>query len=175
MTGVQTCALPIFYKLGIGVEVGSEQGYNAVNICEHWKGELVCVDIWQDGKGFLEDFKKNTKLLNVYYKHCDSVSGANLFKDGELDFVYIDDDHSYNGVKRSFEAWFPKVRKGGIVSGHDYAPLSRPNDCDGVRQFIDEYMAANPHVKMNFTTEDFYVGEREDLQGLEYQSWWFIK
>lgn len=159
------------YKTGIGVEVGSEQGYNAVEIAKQYKGELHCVDIWKDGKGFIVDFLHNTKGLNVHHHVIDSVAGAQRFADESLDFVYIDDDHSYEGVKRSFNAWLPKVRIGGIVSGHDYGI----NDCIGVKQFIDEFTAANTHIQMNFTTDDFYVGNRPDLQGLEYQSWWFVK
>jgi cephalosporin hydroxylase len=43
----------------------------------------------------------------------------NIF-DGELiDFIFIDGDHSYNGVKTDYEMYGPLVRKGGVISFHD--------------------------------------------------------
>ncbi|CAD7927056.1 unnamed protein product [Amoebophrya sp. A120] len=39
--------------------------------------------------------------------------------DESLDFVFIDGDHSFSAVVRDLEQWVPKVRKGGLVSGHD--------------------------------------------------------
>lgn len=38
----------------------------------------------------------------------------------QVDFVYIDADHSYEGVFTDLCTWFPKVREGGIIGGHDY-------------------------------------------------------
>jgi hypothetical protein len=48
-------------------------------------------------------------------------AAADRFKWGELDFVYIDANHEYEHVLEDVRAWAPKVRAGGIVSGHDYA------------------------------------------------------
>lgn len=39
-----------------------------------------------------------------------------------LDFLFIDGDHSYEGVKRDFEMYSPLVRKGGIIAFHDIVP-----------------------------------------------------
>jgi predicted O-methyltransferase YrrM len=50
-----------------------------------------------------------------------SVEAAALVPDGDLDFVFIDADHQYEPVKEDIEAWYPKVRNGGIVAGHDYS------------------------------------------------------
>lgn len=49
----------------------------------------------------------------------DSVSQANRVRDGWLDFVFIDADHTEAGVRRDIEAWAPKVRSGGMILGHD--------------------------------------------------------
>ena len=163
------------YQTGVGVEVGCEQGYNAVNILQDWDGRLVCVDIWRDKNNFLREFIRNTKGLKAFPFVCDSVAASEIYDVETFDFVYIDDDHSYDGIQRSFNAWFPKVRKGGIISGHDYAPAHHKNDCDGVREFIDEFMKNNPHIEMNFTTDDFYFGEDSRINGNEYQTWWFVK
>ena len=55
--------------------------------------------------------------------------------EGQLDFIYIDADHSYQGVWDDLCAWFAKVRTGGIIGGHDYDHSYFP----GVRRAIDEF------------------------------------
>jgi predicted O-methyltransferase YrrM len=39
-----------------------------------------------------------------------------------IDFLFIDGDHGYEGVKRDFELWSPLVRSGGLVALHDVDP-----------------------------------------------------
>jgi hypothetical protein len=51
---------------------------------------------------------------------------ANLYRDDSLDFVFIDADHSYEAVSRDIDAWKPKVKRGGILAGHDYIPWTNP-------------------------------------------------
>jgi predicted O-methyltransferase YrrM len=46
---------------------------------------------------------------------------ANQFDDGSVDFVFIDGDHSYEGCRKDIDAWLPKIRAGGFISGHDYS------------------------------------------------------
>lgn len=45
------------------------------------------------------------------------------FADQSIDVLFIDGDHSYEAVKKDIELWFPKVKIGGIISGHDYTEL----------------------------------------------------
>ena len=52
--------------------------------------------------------------------HMESVAAADRFKVGSLDFVFLDGDHSYDGVTRDLRAWAGKVRPGGLLCGHDY-------------------------------------------------------
>jgi predicted O-methyltransferase YrrM len=44
-----------------------------------------------------------------------------IFRQEPLDFLFIDGDHSYDGVKRDFELYSPLVRKGGLIALHDVA------------------------------------------------------
>jgi len=70
------------------------------------------------------------------YRHLRETSdGAIPQIDGLLDFVYIDADHSYDGVKRDLGAWFGMVREGGLFSGHDYEHPQFP----GVQKAVDEF------------------------------------
>ena len=60
-------------------------------------------------------------LARPYQAHRMTTNeAAGLFKDESLDAVFIDADHSYEAVKMDIQNWMPKVRKGGILAGHDY-------------------------------------------------------
>jgi len=49
-----------------------------------------------------------------------SVEVAKTLEDGSLDAVFIDADHTDAGVTEDLEAWVPKVKRGGLIAGHDY-------------------------------------------------------
>lgn len=78
-----------------------------------------------------------------------SVEAAKDIEDCSLDFVFIDADHSYEGCKADIEAWAPKVREGGWISGHDY---DNPGTDMGVKQAVSEF-AKGKSVELgdNFT------------------------
>jgi len=54
-----------------------------------------------------------------------------------IDFLFIDADHTYEGVKRDFQLYSPLVAKGGLVGFHDIAPTA-PSEEYGVRQLWNE-------------------------------------
>ncbi|MEM2196980.1 MAG: class I SAM-dependent methyltransferase [Sulfolobales archaeon] len=62
---------------------------------------------------------------------------------GKLDFLFIDGDHTYEGVRKDFEIYSPLVRKGGIIAFHDIVP-GPPERVGGVPTFWNE-------IKQNFT------------------------
>ena len=66
----------------------------------------------------------------------DSVEAARQISE-TLDFVYIDGDHSYEGIRADLEAWFPRVRPGGIIAGHDYGQPAFP----GVKAAADHFFS----------------------------------
>lgn len=43
------------------------------------------------------------------------------FEDESIDFVWIDASHVYPDVIKDIKAWYPKLRKGGVMAGHDYS------------------------------------------------------
>ena len=63
-----------------------------------------------------------------------SHEAALEIKDGSLDFVFIDGNHSYTGVSKDIKLWKSKVKKGGFISGHDYSHPRLP----GVKKAVDE-------------------------------------
>lgn len=52
-------------------------------------------------------------------KSC-SWKAASLFQENSIEFVFIDADHQYESVRKDIMAWYPKMKKGGIISGHDF-------------------------------------------------------
>jgi predicted O-methyltransferase YrrM len=68
--------------------------------------------------------------------------------DGEkLDYLFIDGDHTYAGVKRDFEMYSPLVRSGGQVAFHDIAEHTREPSCE-VDKFWNEIKQHYRHREM---------------------------
>jgi predicted O-methyltransferase YrrM len=67
---------------------------------------------------------------------------AQYFEDGSVDVVFVDGGHSYEVVKADILAWLPKVKKGGIISGHDF------NAWQGVNKAVTEIFGT-PHKVEN--------------------------
>ena len=60
-----------------------------------------------------------------------------ILNDNQLDFLFVDADHSYEGVKKDFEMYSPLVRKGGIIAFHDIAKHPPETGCE-VEKFWNE-------------------------------------
>ena len=69
---------------------------------------------------------------NVRWLMTTSELASKCVEDESLDFVYIDGNHSFDFITQDLQFWFPKIRKGGIISGHDYG--IRP-----VRKAVDAF------------------------------------
>lgn len=65
-----------------------------------------------------------------------SLHAARSMQDRSVDLVFLDGDHSYEGVKEDWHEWLPKVRPGGWMAGHDYGDKRF-----GVKKAIDESLA----------------------------------
>jgi len=63
-----------------------------------------------------------------------------------LDFVFIDANHMYEPVKEDIEAWYPLIRKDGIISGHDYNGMGDKRRGWGVKRAVDERFGNNVNV-----------------------------
>jgi hypothetical protein len=67
----------------------------------------------------------------------ESEQAASEFPDASFDMVFIDGGHYYEQVKLDLAAWWPKLREGGVFSGHDYGGRYL-----GVQQAVDEFCLA---------------------------------
>lgn len=126
----------LFKELGFksGAEIGVEQGeYSEVLAKANPDATLYLVDAWRRYSAYrdhvsqdkLEGFFERTKERVAAYPNVKilrnwSVEAARGFKDGELDWVFIDANHSFNFVINDIIEWARVVRKDGIVAGHDF-------------------------------------------------------
>jgi predicted O-methyltransferase YrrM len=77
-----------------------------------------------------------------------SLEASKLFENGSLDFVFIDGDHSYQGCSTDIDCWFPKLKSGGLLSGHDY----RDDKDYGVKRAVHEFLGDRElRLGLNFT------------------------
>jgi|GEM_PF-1515543 len=66
-----------------------------------------------------------------------SEEAAREVQNESLDFVFIDADHTYEGCKTDIDAWYPKLKPGGILCGHDYDRPRWPKE--GVKRAVQEF------------------------------------
>lgn len=66
-----------------------------------------------------------------------SSEAVKYIEDGELDFIYIDGNHRYKYVKKDLELYYPKVKDGGWIAGHDYKRVEK-GVIKAVNEFFDE-------------------------------------
>lgn len=60
----------------------------------------------------------------------------------DIDFLFIDGDHTYGGVKKDYELYSPLVRVGGVIALHDVAKHNATPNCE-VDRFWDEIRATS--------------------------------
>jgi predicted O-methyltransferase YrrM len=151
--GSKILALLERHRPAVCVELGTWQGASAVPVARmisRWGGTLTCVDTWsgqlnEDG-GTLPD-KAPLMILGCARQMVDAGVGANVrlvpamtadaakVWSEPIDFLYIDADHSYDGVMADLVAWVPHVKSGGLIVGDDYDNAIYP----GVRRAWDDY------------------------------------
>jgi hypothetical protein len=135
----ELCAL--FQACGFrrGAEIGVWAGEFSERICQANPGvSLLCVDPWATYDAYADPKNVAAKMeaarlaaiarLEPYgceIKRMTSADAAATVPDGSLDFVYLDGNHGKAFVLADLAAWAPKVRSGGIVSGHDYEPVQK--------------------------------------------------
>jgi tetratricopeptide (TPR) repeat protein len=126
------------------VEIGSWKGRSTEALLSGTKGTVYAVDHFLGSKG--EELQhKEAKDDVVYNQFMDSVGhyknlkvlrmssneAVKQFADKSVDMVFIDGEHTYEGVKEDIKLWLPKAKK--IICGHDY--------CDawaGVKKAVEE-------------------------------------
>ena len=89
--------------------------------------------VYAECKSRLEDYQERSVMIKDY-----SPQAAVNFGDEQVDFVYIDGLHDYQSVKKDIEAWWKKLRIGGILAGHDFNTAKWTGVVRAVSEFCDE-------------------------------------
>lgn len=165
----------LFRDLGYqrGAEIGVWRGEYSAYLCQTIQGlHLTCVDPWCQYGGYVDPKNQAARLEDAYQQACATLSpydcdimrmasnkAARLVPDGSLDFCYIDSNHAKAYVLADLDAWVPKVRSGGIVSGHDFELVHRRKFLQ-VKAAVDEWRRSHDvgplYVLANDKTPSFF-------------------
>lgn len=140
-------------KRFVGAEIGVLNGENALSILQTLDmKKLYLIDPYEVHDEYLEikapvfstirkRAEKNLepfkdKIVWVQKKSSNALSSI----PDDLDFIYIDGNHSYKNCLEDIKNYFPKVKKGGVVGGHDYYNMNKARE---VKKAVDEFAAEN--------------------------------
>tara|TARA_R100001244_G_C5139466_1_gene127559 strand:- start:57 stop:647 length:591 start_codon:yes stop_codon:yes gene_type:complete len=157
----------------VGVWKGKSTCFLAVEIINQHKNiTLDTIDSYE----YLKDYNKNTplefkkniepfKFINFISKN--SIEATRLYEDESIDFIFFDSEHTEEYATKEIEVWYPKVKIGGFIGGHDYVSFLNPN----FRYIIGVGNAVNKIFNDNFK---LYPGKR-DNEGRIYGPSWLHK
>ncbi|MBT4651908.1 MAG: glycosyltransferase [Candidatus Pacebacteria bacterium] len=139
-------------KLRVGAEIGVAFGGHSQRILDKTNAKLYSIDPFRHINGYDDAMNFSNEKFNKLYKFVEkrlsvygkksvlirkkSMPAAKIIKE-PLDFIYIDGDHSYEGIKQDILTWFPKINEGGIISGHDYGHIN----FSGIKEIVDKFFS----------------------------------
>ena len=142
-------------NFNVGVEVGVWQGEHAEILFKaNPKLLLYGIDSWVPYKGnrdyhsysYQPSYEQARSVLAPY--SCTLIRSFSMdavkdFEDKSLDFVYIDANHGFRYVIDDIAEWSRKVKKGGIIYGHDFHKSVRRWNLQQVYYAVSAYAYAN--------------------------------
>ena len=167
--------------LGCAVEIGVKQGEFSQSLLTAWRGRhLISVDPWQAAPP--EDYVDLANVSQAEHDayHAETVQRLTRFGSRStiwrmtgaeaaeriphscLDFVYLDARHDEASVQEDLEQWFPKLRPGAVIAGHDYLDGQIPAGDFGVKAAVDAFFGAR-ELRVNVTWAD-----------PPWRSWWVV-
>ncbi|MBI3316617.1 MAG: class I SAM-dependent methyltransferase [Candidatus Omnitrophica bacterium] len=136
------------------VEIGVYEGVNTRIIAQHLdsQGVLYAVDPFFRGRigicwnEFIARGEiRRGKVKNVVqFVHATSHEATQTLK-GQFDFIFIDADHSYEGIKSDWEDWSPRIEKEGIIALHD----TQVPDHDASIAQLGSYRFFQEHIRQD--------------------------
>lgn len=140
------------------VEVGVANGDFTFSMLYCWPGVGYMVDPWSEIDPTLEQEnipvnEQERRYQGVIKKAGEAQWGARArvmrqasrdaclaFNEGELDMVYLDGDHSLTGVSMDIDSWWPLIKSGGVLAGHDYLHGRHDGVMYGVKDAVDGFV-----------------------------------
>lgn len=111
-----------------------------------WRYRKLSSEQWE--RYYFEACKLMCRFPKLHIVRMTSLDAAKLFPEGYFDLVFVDADHSYEAVIDDKKAWLPLIRKGGLLTGHDYYE-KKP----GVIKAVDECFGNNVEI----TSENVWI------------------
>ena len=167
--------LPVFFKergYKVGAEIGVLKGDFTKKFCDVGI-KMYGIDPWRARGNRLQ--RRQDSLYRYTLRHlkehidsglCEIIKKTSMeavenFEDESLDFVYIDGNHNFRYVAEDLFEWTKKVKKGGVISGHDYAFIKKkPGSPDAI------HVIHVLHAYINsFGIKNFYILGRKYPQG----------
>jgi hypothetical protein len=155
---------------GLGIEIGVQSGDYAKMILEESELHLILLDSWRELVDYPDKGNVTTAqhlvLMNNTLKTLSEFEGrftlmrelsevaVNFFKDDLFDFLYMDANHSEQFVYTELIRWWKKVKKGGVMAGHDYVNLTDEVNDFGVKNAVDKFFE-NLDIKVNSVDNPF--------------------
>ena len=146
----------------VGTWKGTSAAFMAVEIANSGKDiQFDCVDTFEGDPNEIshvedpsivagtlyDEFINNMKPVEGFYRpvRMTSLEAADCYDDKSLDFVFIDAAHDYDSIHADILAWFPKVKIGGVIAGHDFNHSPDQNGVDygpgkAVRELFTHYV-----------------------------------
>ncbi len=159
-------------KQGMVAELGVDEGYFSDLIVEYCTPQkLHLVDTWSsrrynDGKfsKVTSKFKKQIESGSVKIHRKLSTEASSEFNDYYFDWIYIDTDHRYRTTLDELYAFSKKVKKGGLIAGHDYVMGNWSKSIKyGVVEAVAEF-CVKENWRIKYLTADYTENQSFALQ-----------
>lgn len=168
-----------FKELGFtkGAEIGVADGrYSEILLQTIPNLKLSCIDLWRP---YENNWRKQDYHNEAYQKTLErirpypdataipfpSIEASVNVQDESLDFVFIDGSHTFDHVMTDIIIWSRKVKKGGIVAGHDYYHFHDSGVVEAVNKYTEEHK-----IDLNLT-----LWNSADHKDDQCPCWWFMK
>ena len=145
--------LKMMPKNAVCAEVGVSFGYFSESILRVTCPKMLClIDLWELGEpasnrphtegnsdiAYETVLKRNNKRKNVKIYRGSSDKILSSFPDEYFDWLYIDGDHRYEGVKSDLKLAVQKVKMGGFIAGDDYVETENFGVIQAAQEIIKE-------------------------------------
>jgi hypothetical protein len=180
---------PLFRSLGYktGVEIGVLEGVFSEILCKELpEATIYSVDPWlfypthknfRKQKDHDRNYKNAVERLAPYPNNKIirkwSVEAARDFENESIDFVFIDGDHEFQAITNDIAEWIKKVKKGGIISGHDYG-RSHDGQFGNVKDVVLAWTFSKKVAPWFVLEEEAYMNNR-DSGAYRETSWFWMK
>ena len=160
------------YKISIIVEIGTADSGTHLLLSElvYSQKTMVAIDLEIRNRKSLSAINSNNdnRLFITGSSHSEGTHSqlSTLLKKKKIDLLFIDGDHSYEGVKKDFELYKSSVSKNGIVAFHDIVPDSFSRTGVKTSSYVGEVPKFWNEIKKNYNYEEFIESKDQDGCGI---------